>query len=278
MNSKPRTQLQFELAEARRAKLDGRLHVHARFPSKLIPTRRDLIVYVPPDYPQGRNRYPVCYMQDGQNLFDPATAFGGQDWRVDVTADAMAECGETEAPIIVGVYNAGEKRIVEYTPTRDRLHRKDGRADRYAEMLVREIKPFIDHEYRTLKTAPDTAIAGSSLGALAALVAVLDYPQVFGNAAALSPSVWWDERAILRRLDQFRSKARPRLWVDTGTQEGNNPQQSIADCRALREALLHKGWCEGENLRYVEIEGGTHSEGAWAARFGAVLAFLFPKR
>jgi predicted alpha/beta superfamily hydrolase len=253
------------------------LRLHARFASKFLSTRRDLIVYVPPGYAKGHARCPVLYLQDGQNVFDPATAFLGQDWRADVTADEMVERGEIEPPIIVGIYNTGARRISEYTPTRDKRLRKGGKADRYAEMLVREIKPFIDHEYRTKKAAAHTAVGGSSLGGLVSLAAVLAYPRVFGKAAILSPSVWWDERAILRLVEQFRSKLRPELWVDVGTCEGQTPAECVDDSRALRRALVEKGWREGETLAYHEIAGGTHSEAAWAGRFGAVLRYLFPQ-
>ena len=270
--------LQCELSHERRARSEGRLHLHTRFPSKFLSTRRDLIVYVPPGYAQAKTRHPVLYLQDGQNIFDPATAFGGQDWRADITADEMIERGEIEPPIIVGIYNTGLRRMGEYTPTRDKRHRKGGKADRYAEMLAREIKPFIDHEYRTIKSAASTAVGGSSLGGLVSLVAGLQYPRVFGQLALLSPSVWWDHRAIIRSVEEFGSTLRPRIWLDVGTCEGDAPAQCVDDARALKQALVRKGWREGETLAYREFHGATHSESAWAARFGAILLHLFPRR
>ena len=164
----------------------------------------------------------------------------------------------------------------EYAPTRDTRHRKGGKADRYAEMLAREIKPFIDHDYRTLKPAKFTAVGGSSLGALVSLVAVLTYPRVFGQAAVISPSVWWDQRSILRWVHEYSASVRPRMWVDVGTAEGGAPHQNVEDTRALRRALLAKGWRDGDDLSYHEIQDADHSERAWAARFGAILAYLFP--
>jgi predicted alpha/beta superfamily hydrolase len=264
------------LAEQRRARDEGRLHLHPKFPSKFLSTRRDLIVYVPPGYAETDGRYPVLYMQDGQNLFDPATAFLGQDWGADITADEMIGRGEISPPIIVGIYNSGTRRMSEYAPTRDQRHRKGGKADRYAEMMAREIKPFIDHEYRTLKPAKYTAVAGSSLGGLVSLVAGLKYPRVFGALAVISPSVWWDHRSILRWVHQYTEATRPRMWVDVGTAEGSGPQHVVEDARALRDALVAKGWSLGDDLSYHEIDGADHSERAWAARFGAVLAYLFP--
>jgi predicted alpha/beta superfamily hydrolase len=266
------------LTDHRRARDEGRLHLHPRFASKYLSTRRDLIVYLPPGYLESHSRYPVLYMQDGQNLFDPATAFAGQDWRLDITADEMVTRHEIQPPIIVGIYNTGVKRISEYAPTRDKRHRKGGKADRYAEMLAREIKPFIDHEYRTLKPAKHTALGGSSLGALVTLVAGLQYPRVFGSLAVISPSVWWDNRAILRWVEDYSATSRPRLWVDTGTNEGSGAHYVVEDARALRRALLEKGWTEGHDLAYHEIQGADHSERAWSARAGAILAYLFPPR
>ena len=259
----------------RRAAAEGRLRRHARFASRFLQSRRDLIVYLPPGYGAANARYPVLYLQDGQNLFDPATAFGGQDWRVDLTADDMITNGSIEPLIIVGIYNTGVRRIGEYTPTRSRKLRKGGKADRYAEMLVREIKPFIDHEYLTLKSAAYSSVGGSSLGALVSLTTILEYPRVFGSAALLSPSVWWDDRVILRIVRDHVSKARQKIWLDTGSAEGENPEGNLADVRQLRDELVRKGWRENENLCYREVEQGTHSEAAWAFRFGDVLAFLF---
>jgi len=264
------------LADQRRARDEGRLRILRKFPSKYLSTPRDLIVYVPPGYSESKDRFPVLYLQDGQNLFDPATAFGGQDWRADITADEMSFKKEIRPPIIVGIYNTGRQRISEYSPTRDRGHRKGGKASRYAEMLAREVKPFIDKEFRTLKAARYTAVGGSSLGGLVSLVTGFEYPRVFGQMAILSPSIWWDHRAILRWVHAYSAPVRPRIWLDSGTDEGTSPHQLIEDLRILRSALIERGWQEGQDLSYHEIEGHDHSERAWAARFGAVLAYLFP--
>lgn len=272
------TKLRLELAEHRRARDEGRLHIHPRFPSKFLSTRRDLIVYVPPGYNASRQRHPVFYMQDGQNLFDPATAFCGQEWRADIIADEMVDRGEIEPPIIVGIYNTGVRRMSEYAPTRDKRHRKGGKADRYAEMLARELKPFIDHEYRTLKAAQYNGVGGSSLGGLVSLMAGLCYPRVFGALAVMSPSVWWDNRAILRFVNEHNETVRPKIWLDVGTREGDNPHSIVDDARVLRDTLVSRGWSQGKDLSYQEFAGADHSERAWRARFGQVLAYLFPKR
>ena len=250
--------------------------MHPRFASQFLSTRRDLIVYLPPRYDSSRDRYPVLYLQDGQNLFSPETAFGGQDWGVDAICDRLICAGAIRPLIVVGVWHAGVRRISEYTPTRDPRTRKGGKALRYAQMLAREIKPFIDHEYRTRKGAPHAAVGGSSLGALVSLVAGLAYPKVFGKLALMSPSVWWDEHAILEVMRRRSPGPRPRVWLDAGTAEGNQPAKVIEDARLMRDAFVGLGWQPGADLRYLEAAGAGHNEEAWGERFGEVLEYLFP--
>jgi predicted alpha/beta superfamily hydrolase len=175
-------------------------------------------------------------MQDGQNLFDPQTAFGGQDWRIDVTADDLILRGAIEPLIVVGIYNTGVRRISEYTPTKDPRRRKGGKGDRYARMMTQELKPFIDREYRTRKSAAHTGVGGSSLGALVSLETGLLYPRVFGRLAILSPSVWWDNRSILDMVRAYKSDTRARIWLDSGTEEGDAPRTAIADLKLLCDA------------------------------------------
>ena len=153
----------------RRAKDEGRIRLHSRFPSRYLSTPRDIVVYLPPGYDSDGQNHSVLYLQDGQNLFDPATAFMGQDWRADVTADYLILNGNIEPLILVGVYNTGVRRISEYTPTKDPRRRKGGKGDRYAQMLARELKPFIDREYRTNRACAHTGVGGSSLGGLVSL-------------------------------------------------------------------------------------------------------------
>jgi len=259
-----------------RAAQEGRIRYHRRFASKFLSTRRDLIVYLPPGYDESsKSRYPVLYLQDGQNLFDPETAFGGRDWQADLTADRLVQQGSIRPLIIVGIYNTGVRRISEYTPTRDPRSKKGGKAERYAQMLAREIKPFIDTEYRTAKSAACTGVGGSSLGALTALQAGLCYPGVFGRLALISPSVWWDSHAVLQIVGGFSSRSRPRIWLDIGTDEGSNPAKAVEDTRMLRAEFEKKGWREGDNLCYHEFPGAGHNEYAWSQRFGLVLEYLF---
>ena len=192
----------------------------------------------------------------------------------DETAQALISRGEIEPIIIVGIYNTGEHRIDEYAPTPRPDRGGGGQADDYGRMLVEELKPFIDATYNTLPSAASTAMGGSSLGGLLTLHLGLRFPTAFSRLAVLSPSVWWDDRVILREVEPLDQKLPLRIWLDAGTAEGD--ESVIPDTRALRDALLAKGWVEGKDLAYTEVDGGRHDEQSWGARVSGVLKFLFP--
>jgi predicted alpha/beta superfamily hydrolase len=252
------------------------LHNYERFHSRFLPDDRDITIFVPPGYDDNpERRFPVLYLHDGQNLFEPEKAFNpGQHWRVGETATALIQAGIVEPLIIVGIHNTGRRRLDEYTPTADK-RRGGAEADAYGRLLAEELKPFVDSAYRTLQDPVFTGIGGSSLGGLVSLYLGLTRPDVFSRIAVLSPSVWWDRRAILRYVRDAQPKPRLKLWVDIGTAEG---RQHVTNLRLLKAGLLKSGWVEGDDLHYEEVEGGTHSEGAWAARFDRVLAYLYPAR
>lgn len=255
--------------------LTGNFRLHHDFRSALLQHKRDIIVFLPPGYDQNPDRhYPVLYLQDGQNIFDARTAFGGNEWHVDETASDMIAKGEVEPLIIVGIYNTGVHRIAEYTPSVDKKQKAGGSGRLYARFVVEELKPFVDATYRTRADRDSTGVAGSSLGGLISLYLALHYPHVFGRVGVMSPSLWWDRRMILRLVRALKQPTAQRIWLDSGTNEGRT---TLNNCRDLRELLLQKGWREGHDLAYLEARDSGHDEGAWAARFGAVLGFLFPK-
>jgi predicted alpha/beta superfamily hydrolase len=245
--------------------------------SRFLPQTHDVTVLLPPDYEwEPTRRYPVLYLHDGQNVFDdlPLSPFGVQ-WGVDTTARALMHARLIEPLIIVAIGNAGRDRIDEYTPTRDSAHDAGGLADRYGQMLVYEIKPWVDHTWRTRRGARDTALAGSSLGGLLSLHLGLAHPAIFGKLGLMSPSVWWDDRWIVRQLVAAEGH-RPDLhiWLDVGTGES----RMLKGTRLLYRMLLRKGWRAGVDLHYLEADGALHDERAWGERTGHVLRFLFPPR
>jgi predicted alpha/beta superfamily hydrolase len=250
------------------------LHKHENFRSRVLRNQRDLIVYLPPGYhDQSHRRFPVLYMHDGQNLFDGATSFiPGVDWHVGHTADDFILTGAVQPLIIVGIYNIGKSRIHEYTPTKA-PHLGGGRADRYGKFLLQEVMPFIQRDYRALADPRITGIGGSSLGGLLSLYLGLKHPQIFGRIAAVSPSVWWNQRVLHRSTAAANVEPRPRIWLDIGTQEG---PRIVQDVEQYRDILLQKGWQPGKDLYYERVEGAEHNEAAWAQRVGPFLQFLYP--
>lgn len=259
--------------------LTGNIKRHRAFPSLALGNRRDVLVYLPPEYSRfSRKRYPVLYLHDGQNVFDAATAFAGVEWGVDETAQRLISAALIEPLIVVAVANTGENRIHEYAPTRgvidskaEGVKRSRGLARVYGQFLIEELKPYIDKKYRTKREAEFTGLGGSSLGGLVTLAMGILFPNVFARLMVMSPSIWWDDFAIYRLVDSIAEKPPLKIWLDTGTNEPGWEQG-----RELRDRLTEKGWTLFKDLQYLEVPGADHSEGAWAARVDPALRFLFP--
>ena len=253
-----------------------RLKVHRGFRSRILPDARDLIVYLPPGYEADAvRRYPVLYLNDGQNLFDPATSFiKGRTWQVRETADEAIEAGDVEPLIIVGIYNTGDRRLAEYTHERD-WQMGGGEGDSYGLLLTRELMPWIAEHYRVKPGREHTGLGGSSLGGLISLYLGLRYPEKFGRLAVLSPSVWWNHKSILGILNETAPflHHKPRIWLDVGDHEG---KMTLRDTELLSKRLKANGWVEDETLYFEKVRGGMHDEPSWATRVGPMLRFLFP--
>lgn len=249
----------------------GRLERISAFASQILGNEREITVYLPAGYDEREDvRYPVLYMQDGQNLFDPHRAYvPGNHWRLQEAADAAIGERTARPMIIVGIDHAGPARIDEYTPVRDKKHSGGGRAAAYARFLIEELKPAIDARFRTLPDAENTAIGGSSLGGLVSLYLAMKHPDVFRGAAAMSPSVWWSDRAILGEVAAFDGPPL-RMWLDIGGREG---AEALRDARELRDRIAPRSWTHFE---FYEDLRGDHSERAWARRVRQALEFLFP--
>ncbi len=244
------------------------------FHSSILPDDRLISVYLPVAYTEDvTQRFPVFYLHDGQNLFDGRTSYvPGCTWRAHLTADRLSAAGAIKPAILVGIANTGLRRMAEYTPTRD-FKMGGGDGPKYGRLLVEELKPLIDEQYRTLPLPQDTGLGGSSLGGLISLYVGLTYPGVFGKLAAISPSLWWDHRSILNLPSRLRERPDLKIWLDMGSAEG---VRHLRDADLLYETLLLHGWTPESDLAYRRIEGGLHNEEAWARRFGDVLEFLFP--
>jgi predicted alpha/beta superfamily hydrolase len=228
---------------------------------------RDLLVALPPGYAGSTTSHPVIYLQDGQNLFDPATSYAG-DWNLLPALERPA--GEAVSPILVGIPNTGRRRRYEYGPFRDIIHGGGG-GDRYLAFVAETVKPLVDASFRTRPERSHTVIAGSSLGGLISLYGLFRYADVFGAAGALSPALWFAGGAILRFVEELADLSVGRLYLDAGTAEGS---ETLRDVRRLREVLLAAGRIPGRDFSYVEEEGGEHDELAWGRRFAEAMPFL----
>lgn len=247
------------------------------FHSDSLGNSRRVAVYLPPGYESSTERYPVLYMQDGQNLFDVDTERGGQKWGIDAICDRLIGSGELPPFIVVAVDNTPD-RIPEYTPVPDPGY-GGGRGDLYGKFLIDELKPFVDANLRTLPGPENTGLMGSSLGGLISLHVGLGRPDVFSRVGALSPSLWWADEELTKRLESSAPpQSRARVWLDMGTREGDNPGQRVAETRVLGGVLQARGWREGDDLAVRVIDGAGHNEGAWRERAAEVLKFLFPAR
>jgi predicted alpha/beta superfamily hydrolase len=233
--------------------------------SPQLRNHRYIDVYLPDSYEDGRRRYPVVYMQDGQNLSDPAIAFAGQTWHLHDGVSWLGERGIE--PIVVGIHNT-PGRLAEYSPVADARH-GGGDGDRYARFLIDTLKPRIDTTYRTRRDREATVIAGSSMGGLIALYLYFRRPSPFGRAAVMSPSIWFGGRAVLDLVGRAR-QTRGRIYLDVGTSEG---AATLKNARLLNRLLRRKGYRK-DTLWYVEAEGHQHREADWAWRLPQALEFL----
>jgi predicted alpha/beta superfamily hydrolase len=245
----------------------GRLLVREGVRSPQLGNERRILVYLPDGYETGQRRYPVVYMHDGQNLFDPQTSYAGE-WGVD---DTLAALGiEGRAAIVVGIPNMGERRLAEYSPFPD-ARLGGGEGEGYLDFVAETLKPLIDREFRTLPDRKQTGIVGSSMGGLISLYGFFHRPEVFGFAGVMSPSLWFARGAIFGYLEEAPFIP-GRINLCVGTREGSG---MLKNAQTLRDLLRRRGYRLDQSLRYVEAEA-EHHESAWGERLPDALRFLLP--
>lgn len=282
----------------------GKLIRHADFASKHV-TARHVDVWLPHGY-DGKEPYAVLYMHDGQMLFDSNTTWNKQAWEVDDILGRMIKNKEVRKTIVVGVWNGGATRHIDYFPQRpfdmlpaafkdsliaegarpngNKLFESTVHSDGYLKFLVEELKPFIDKTYATKTDAENTFIMGSSMGGLISMYAICEYPNVFGGAACLSthwPGIFSLENnpipdAFVQYLDtHLPDPTNHKIYFDYGTATLDSlypPLQAKAD------AVMQKhGWQKNQWIT-LEFAGADHSEAAWKARLDKPLGFLLRVR
>ncbi len=267
--------------------ITGTVKYHQDFPSRyVIP--RNIEVWLPPSYhSEAATSYPVLYMHDGQNIFDPLQSqYSQTDWGVDEAMTRLIEQGVVREAIIVGAWST-DKRFAEYMPqkavTDDNLtaYQKsyDGfdhgalESDNYLKFLTGELKPFIDQTYRTLPRRDDTFIMGSSMGGLISAYAVTEYPGIFGGAACVSTHFPLGEGAIIEYLaDKLPDPKTHKLYFDYGTETLDHNYEGYQN--RMDAYIRAAGYVHGENWVTKKFEGHEHSERAWRARVDVPLTFL----
>jgi alpha-glucosidase len=222
----------------------------------LIPQlnrKRTIRIYLPGEYSSSGTRYPVLYMQDGQNLFDDLTSFAGE-WGVDEMMDSVKN-----KAIIVGIDNGSAKRMNEYNPY-DHKEFGKGEGNSYVDFIAKTLKPYIDKNYRTLKDKSNTMIAGSSMGGLISFCVLLRYPKLFGAAGIYSPSFW----IAPQLFEQVKSKGKyinSKIYFFAGKQEGEN---MVTDALRMYNSL-HK--VSKSKMKIVIKDDGKHNEATWRKDF-----------
>jgi len=272
------------------------------FQSKYV-SARNVEIWLPPGYDSNvKQKYKVLYMHDGQNVFDNGNAGFGVAWEADDTADKMITSGKVEPFIIVTAAHAGNLRYMEYFPekaarnfteadkevfkglTQQMKVDENWLADEYLQFIVKELKPYIDKNYKTLPKANDTSICGSSMGGLISMYAICEYPEVFGQAACMSTH--WpllfdnnnmkpSETVRTYMKEHLPSPKNHRIYFDYGTATLDQYYEIHQD---MVDAIMkEKGYTEGRNWETLQFEGAQHNEQAWQERMNIVFEFLYGK-
>ncbi len=232
-----------------------------------IPSR-NIRIYLPRGYDQNTwKRYPVLYLHDGQNVFQPGGAFGC--WNAERTADQEISQGRMRETIVVGVDNHPTNRLGEYCPPGDTARGSIGIADVYANFLIHNVRPTVDAHCRTLNDRSNTLTLGSSMGGLVSAYLGLE-TNAFGRVGVLSPAFWPADRFV-GRMDSNDTRG-IRIYMDMGTDESEadmwEPFWRVYDL------FLVDGYAVNDDLRIAIGCGQQHNEAAWAARLPGAYRFL----
>lgn len=254
------------------------MDIHYITSSRLETVRRITVLQPPRPHGSRPSRLPVLYLNDGQNLFDPARAFAGITWGVPETVTLLIRRGLIPPLIVVGIDHGEMRRGREYLPVEDERnpYSRHPLGRRHAAFVTSEVMPFVARNYPVGEGASNTGFGGSSYGAVAALYTALTYPGLFGRLLIESPPLHVGNGYLLRRA---RNAARrpARVYLGVGTAETRRPdwnEETVSNVRKL-EAVLRRAGLGPRRLKVVVEEGATHSESAWAKRLPDALTFLF---
>lgn len=241
--------------------------------SEPLGNTRAVSVWLPPGYDAPANaelRYPVLYLQDGQNLFDGTRSFSGKEWRVDETCTRLIEEERIPPIVVVGIDNAGLARAPEYNPPEMNFPGGPGRGDRYVDFLVQELLPAVERRYRVAREPASRALGGSSFGANISLYAAMRAPDTFGALLLESPSVG-HQGGVMLELVRGHASWPLRIAIGVGQAEPDRFVESVVE---LEQLLKERGLGPDELLLVISPDAG-HDEQAWAERLPAELEFLY---
>ncbi len=239
-------------------------------------------VFLPPSYGElPEKRYPVLYAQDGQSLFSTSPdPLDGTSWRMDDSLNELYDLAAIEEILVVAI-RTDEGRLEMLSPTADQ-ELGGGQGPAYLAFLVDALKPAIDAAYRTLPDRANTGLIGASMGGLFSFFAAWTRPEVFGKAACLSASFWWDNRYMVRQVEGSSCPyPRPLLYLDSGAARSRferdaNLRDGYHHTLAMRHALVSHCYVPGENVHTLAFAGMSHDNASWAARLAVPLQMLFP--
>ena len=255
-----------------RGQITGTVKYHRKMKGDgIIP--RDVIVWLPPDYDHSKKKYPVLYMNDGQNIIDPKTSAFGVDWGVDETCTRLIEEKVIPPLIVVGIYNT-EERAQEYVP--------GTKGSAYMEFIVEVLKPFIDKSYRTNPSRDNTFIGGSSAGGLCAFMLAWEYPKIFSKALCMSPALKYENVPGTIDVDYVqtvRESSQPVepsfFYLDAGN---DNIEKLIKPgIYEMLNVLQEKGFKPEHDYVFIYDENASHFEADWAKRFPNAIQLFFNK-
>ena len=229
---------------------------------------RKISALLPHDYYQTNKKYPVLYLQDGQNLFNPSAPFG--DWAIDKSMAKLAEEGLSDI-IIIAIDHGEEERINEYLPYYHPRYGQ-GKGNFYIQFMIDRLIPYINKHYRTLTDFDNTGIGGSSMGGLISLHAGLSNPGIFGKMMIFSPSLWISN-IIFRRTKSFAPLQESKLYLYAG---GKESQEHLPNAKKL-ETILKDKMVKGHSIDFhfsVNLDG-NHSEVHWREEFPKAVKWLF---
>ncbi|MEE4174268.1 MAG: alpha/beta hydrolase-fold protein [Xanthomonadales bacterium] len=242
-----------------RGQVTGELRYHRHVRDGTVPPR-DLVVWLPRFYElRDRMSYPVLYLNDGQDLFDPLTAEGGRDWGVDEAMTRLIADEEIEPMIVVGI-TGSEDRLAEYAPGES--------GEDYMRFIVETVKPLIDRRYRTRPGRESTYVGGAAMGGVIAFATAWSYPEVFSAALSLSPAFRLEGR--LDTLPWFEARAgdevRPVFfYLDSGGQGADALlRPGVED---MADLLQEWGYRPERNFVFVRDFDADHGAAAWGRRF-----------